>query len=289
MNVLKLSFSFEILYTVTTGLVKYSILLFYKRLFPQRSVRITLWTIGAIVLAWQVAGLLAFFFQCKTLHNAWDFTTSGECIDISKLWIGNAITNIIMDLILVALPMPLIWNLQITKNQKVALSGVFLVGALLASHVLSHPECLLIRVQCSVSAASFVRLANLITVTPVDISCMSYLLLLATFLSLLVYLIAAVPHLCLLLGNYVGVGIWSAVEPSIGLVSACLPSMRFLLKLLVQRLSRRESDDTESSRRPNEENIGISGNKTDIGKTDVGVEGVERMERGIPVEGGVAI
>ena len=34
-------------------------------------------------------------------------------------------------------------------------------------------------------------------------------------------------------GNYTVVAIWSAVEPSIGLVCACLPSIHYLLKLLV--------------------------------------------------------
>ena len=134
-KILRLSFSFEILYTVTSGLVKYSILLFYRRLFPQRSVRIALWTIGAIVLSWQVASLFAFFLQCTPLSKAWDFTAPGTCIDVSKVWIGNAVTNIITDLILIALPMPLIWNLHISKTQKVALTGVFLTGALLVSHL----------------------------------------------------------------------------------------------------------------------------------------------------------
>lgn len=34
-------------------------------------------------------------------------------------------------------------------------------------------------------------------------------------------------------GNYPGVAIWSTVEPSIDLVCACLPSIHYLLKLLV--------------------------------------------------------
>ena len=34
-------------------------------------------------------------------------------------------------------------------------------------------------------------------------------------------------------GNYTTVAIWSAVEPSVGLVCACLPSIHYLLKLLI--------------------------------------------------------
>ena len=35
------------------------------------------------------------------------------------------------------------------------------------------------------------------------------------------------------LGNYVNSGIWTAVEPSMGVVSACLPSLRPLFKMIV--------------------------------------------------------
>ena len=108
------------------------------------------------------------------------------------------------------------------------------------------------------------------------------------------------------LGNYVGIGIWSAVEPSIGLVSACLPSMRFLLKVLTQSFSRSASsspalgrrnsfsapkphsglkrpvwsDDTGSFQRLNEDQVGISGYTTDVAKNDLVVE---EMERGVPL------
>ena len=47
-------------------------------------------------------------------------------------------------------------------------------------------------------------------------------------------------------GNYADLQIWSAVEPSIGLVCACLPSMRHLLKLATSPFSRSK---TVSSRR----------------------------------------
>ena len=167
---------------------------------------------------------------------------------------------------------------------------------------------LLTRCRYSVCAVSFIRLANLITVAPVDIPCTLHLSPKNVF-KFFVQCIGSIVDPRFFLGNYVGIGIWSAVEPSIGLVSACLPSMRFLLKLLTQSFSQPSSgstplgrknsfsaqkphaglkrpmwsDDTGSFRRLNEENAGISGYKSDVIKSDLGVERMERMERGVPL------
>ncbi len=53
-----------------------------------------------------------------------------SCIDISKLYLGNAIPNIITDVIIIIVPIPMIWDLKITRSQRIALCGVFLMGSL---------------------------------------------------------------------------------------------------------------------------------------------------------------
>jgi len=55
---------------------------------------------------------------------------TGHCINIESFFLGQAIPNIVTDGILLALPLPLIWDLHLPKGQKMALSGVFLLGSL---------------------------------------------------------------------------------------------------------------------------------------------------------------
>ena len=43
---------------------------------------------------------------------------------------GNAIPNIITDVIILALPMGKVWHLQMSRGRRLAVSGMFLLGGL---------------------------------------------------------------------------------------------------------------------------------------------------------------
>ena len=53
-----------------------------------------------------------------------------QCLNVQTFFQGQAIPNIITDLVLLILPLPLIWTLKLPIEQKTALSGVFLPGGL---------------------------------------------------------------------------------------------------------------------------------------------------------------
>ena len=126
----KVTFWFELIYVMGIGLNKYSILFFYRRLFPGRTLLLLLQTVGGIVLIWQIAMLPAFIWQCKPVQKAWDVTMPGTCIEVIKLWLGNAIPNIVTDLVIIAIPLPLVWRLRISLSQRIAVCGLFLTGFL---------------------------------------------------------------------------------------------------------------------------------------------------------------
>lgn len=47
-----------------------------------------------------------------------------------KFFIGNAIPNITTDLFIMFLPLPYIWKMTIPWEQKVAITGTFMLGLL---------------------------------------------------------------------------------------------------------------------------------------------------------------
>lgn len=69
-------------------------------------------------------------FQCTPLEKLWNPTLPGHCINFLGAIIGNAVPNIVTDILILALPMPLLWHLQTGYLQKIMLSGVFLLGGL---------------------------------------------------------------------------------------------------------------------------------------------------------------
>ena len=95
---------------------------------------------AGIVLLWWIICQFISIFQCTPINHFWDEEqVTGHCIHIERFLQGQAIPNIITDIILLALPMPLIWKLHLPQGQKLALCGVFLLGSL---YVFLSVKCL---------------------------------------------------------------------------------------------------------------------------------------------------
>lgn len=115
--------------------IKLSILLLYRRLFTtfQRRLKVILYTVGIYVIAWTIYTFFAVLFQCTPVHYSWDFprgSIQGQCVNLTGAYIGSGITNTLSDLAILILPMPIIWQLQIPKKQKMVICGIFLLGGL---------------------------------------------------------------------------------------------------------------------------------------------------------------
>ena len=113
-------------------LIKVSILLFYYRLFGVRKqFKITLFVVLGLVCAWCIAIVLIDIFQCVPVQAAWIRPyPNSRCIDNNASLLGTAVTNVILDIAILVLPLSPIWNLALTIRQKVTLSAIFFVGAL---------------------------------------------------------------------------------------------------------------------------------------------------------------
>ena len=120
----------EILYNVMIGCVKFSVLLFYHRLFPSKRFQRVSYTVAALLAAWFIACTIVSVTECVPIHAFWDVKTEGSCIHLKHYILANAIPNIVTDLILMALPLPTVWSLQLVTARKILLSGVFLLGLL---------------------------------------------------------------------------------------------------------------------------------------------------------------
>jgi len=109
---------------------KVSLILFYRSIFPGRGFAITTNIVGAFVIAWGIACLLVSIFACNPIQGFWDTTIPSTCIDVRAFYIGNAVPNILTDVVILALPIKYIWCLQMCWKQKLVVSGMFLLGSL---------------------------------------------------------------------------------------------------------------------------------------------------------------
>lgn len=58
----------------------------------------------------------------------WNTTMTRTCINSTNFYIGITVPNIVFDVMTVILPIHQIWRLQMDKEKKLALTGVFLLG-----------------------------------------------------------------------------------------------------------------------------------------------------------------
>ncbi|KAJ5186751.1 hypothetical protein N7449_011515 [Penicillium cf. viridicatum] len=117
----KLLVIFECIYVTTVAITKVSILLMYCRIFPTREIRIASMILGGISIAWGMAIILVSVFQCTPIARAWDTRIPGTCINLKASFIGNAVPNIVTDVLILSLPVRVVWGLHASITHRLVI------------------------------------------------------------------------------------------------------------------------------------------------------------------------
>ncbi|KUJ15944.1 MFS general substrate transporter [Mollisia scopiformis] len=196
-------YAFTILYNPALMATKTSILIFYLRLSKntQNVLRIASYVTLAVV---NVAGVVLTFmnaFQCSPVSAAYDpAQTSNQCISITTLYLCSAPVNIITDLAILVLPIPVLTGVRLPQRQKTILVFTFALGV-------------------------FVTIVDVIRIY---------------------YLQQAVDNQ-VVAHQQLGTGtdfawnastalMWSAVEVNVGIICACIPTLKPLIKRILPSL-----------------------------------------------------
>ncbi|MCJ1312087.1 hypothetical protein MMC25_005761 [Agyrium rufum] len=127
----KLNADIEIVARISVSFVKLSILLLYLRVFaPPKTQRTriyySIWIVIWFNLLYCIATVLTVLLQCvNKTHDA-----GAACIDTYVFSLTASSFNVLTDLMMLAIPLLAVWNLQMPMTQKVKLSVVFAVGFL---------------------------------------------------------------------------------------------------------------------------------------------------------------
>ncbi|KAI9655105.1 MAG: hypothetical protein M1821_005588 [Bathelium mastoideum] len=127
----KVQYVLSFFFVLVIGLIRLSILFFYKRIFRGKVFNISFWILVVTVTIWMVLFFFISIFECGTNIKAnWgSFADYAEyCINLFTLVIAIAITDVILDVAVVILPLPFIWKLQMPTKQKLGVSLIFLFG-----------------------------------------------------------------------------------------------------------------------------------------------------------------
>ena len=109
---------------------KESICFLYLRLFNvgHRRFRRTVIASMAFIALYYVIATILTIFECTPVKKSWDKPLPGTCLDLQAFFFANAAFNVITDVLVMALPIPVIAKLQIKRRQRLGLALIFFVG-----------------------------------------------------------------------------------------------------------------------------------------------------------------
>ncbi|KAI1394174.1 uncharacterized protein F4822DRAFT_39417 [Hypoxylon trugodes] len=132
----KVEFSTISMLPLTLGSVKASFLFFYRRIFSvNKTTDKFLISMIVTVAIWTVTFFFAVVFECGL--NFWAIwgdslkveNLTAHCVKTMDLALSIGITDFITDVVIIIIPVPLIWRLNLSTGKKIAASAVFLLGA----------------------------------------------------------------------------------------------------------------------------------------------------------------
>ena len=120
-----------VIYGTSIALSKCAILLLYVRVFTTRNRVFTVeaYLIGFVVVATGMVNTCVTIFQCSPIAYEWNKSIhGGKCIDEVTFSRYIAISNVVTGAIMLIMPIPLVWRLNLKVSGKIALTATFLHG-----------------------------------------------------------------------------------------------------------------------------------------------------------------
>ena len=120
-----------VLYVWAATFPKLAVLAFYYRIFELSIYRNSIKVIASVILATWISETIVCFASCQPFAYRWDKTIpSGHCIDKKAFYTWGSLPNVITDIAMLILPLPIVYRLQMPRKAKTGLYVVFTVGLL---------------------------------------------------------------------------------------------------------------------------------------------------------------
>ncbi|KAF2678721.1 hypothetical protein K458DRAFT_316154, partial [Lentithecium fluviatile CBS 122367] len=121
-----------LLWPTANTLVKISMLHLYKTIFRNKEMDHAVYIVGALTMSYWLATVITALTICRPFAYNWNkFTITGHCGDLVAYYLSTAMMNLLIDVVIVALPLPILWGLQMNIARNISLTFVFSLGALI--------------------------------------------------------------------------------------------------------------------------------------------------------------
>lgn len=119
-----------IFYPLMTLFIKLSILALIARVFAPYKRRVQgIYGLAILLIIYYSVSLILKARVCMPVSAYWSGDTS-KCIDQTAVFTADSLISTVTDAIILVLPLPLTWSLQITFQKKLRVGGMLAVGGL---------------------------------------------------------------------------------------------------------------------------------------------------------------
>lgn len=123
---------------VGLGLTKISLLVLMRGIFAvSRTFRLGSNILVGLTAIWTISFFISNLFTCYPITALVEEYYGHKCLNSLAMWYAGCITDVLIDLIIMVLPLPMIFKLQLPQKQKLAISAMFVMGT---AYVSSHRQ-----------------------------------------------------------------------------------------------------------------------------------------------------
>ncbi|KAJ4364604.1 hypothetical protein N0V83_009200 [Neocucurbitaria cava] len=121
-----------LVYAPCCALTKISLCIFYQRLSPNKTFQAAVWSTIFVCAGAYIGIFFSLIFACKPIAASWNplLLATAVCVNRGAIYIATAVIGIVTDVVLIALPIPTIWGLQMPMKQKIGLTAIFGIGSI---------------------------------------------------------------------------------------------------------------------------------------------------------------
>lgn len=109
-------------------LIKLSVLCFYLRVFVQHWLISLCKVLAFVFVCWSITNLVALLNICKPLKTFWGRPQKRQCRNEDSVNICICVFSVFSDIVLIILPMPTVWRLEMKRRHKIKVAATLSLG-----------------------------------------------------------------------------------------------------------------------------------------------------------------
>ncbi|KAH8742939.1 integral membrane protein [Diaporthe sp. PMI_573] len=122
--------AWPILWSCCVVTSKWSVLLMYQTLIPVARMKMAVRVVGTFIILFALGGILEAFLICRPYAKNYYVNLEGTCGNVRTFYIWLSALNLFSDLVILLLPIPFLYKLQMPLRKRLGLISMFMVGVL---------------------------------------------------------------------------------------------------------------------------------------------------------------